>query len=164
MQHLAIKKLSGQDLHHLIALIKVYETVFVMDNFKMPDPTYLNDLLKKDNVFFFVALLDGTVIGGLTAYVLPSPYFPSSEVYLYDLAVETAVQRKGVGKSLMTSLKNYCAGLGYKEVFVQADLVDQRAIDFYRATGGTPEDVIHFSYSLTDPAVGEDYSNGEKIN
>lgn len=151
MQRLTIKKLSSQDVDYLVALIRVYEAVFGMTNFRMPAPDYLTSLLRSDSLFFMVALLNDTVVGGLTAYVLPSPYFPSSEVYLYDLAVETTMQRKGVGKSLMTSLKSHCAALGYREVFVQADLEDQHAIDFYRATGGSSEEVVHFSYSLANP-------------
>ena len=36
-----------------------------------------------------------------------------------------------------------------EELFVQADKVDDYAIDFYRATGPTNEEqVIHFYYSL----------------
>jgi aminoglycoside 3-N-acetyltransferase I len=43
----------------------------------------------------------------------------------------------------------YCRERGYEEVFVQADKVDDYAIDFYRATPITAEEeVVHFYYSL----------------
>ena len=94
-------------------------------------------------------MIDKKVVGGLTAHVLPLTYFPSSEVYVYDLAVETEFQRKGIGRQLINSLKEYRAGLHFKEVFVQADLEDGHALEFYRATGGMAESVVHFSYALS---------------
>ena len=142
------KKLTDSDLHHLIALIRLYEDVFEMRNFIMPNHDYLQTLLHQESPFFVVALLDDVVIGGLTAHILPSTYFPSSEIYIYDLAVRTEHQRKGIGRELIASLKKYCASLGMKEIFVQADIEDQHALDFYNATGGAAERVIHFSYSL----------------
>ncbi len=142
------RKLTDKDLVHFVALIKVFEDVFGLKNFKIPGPDYLQSLLEKDNIIIYVALLDNVVVAGLTAHILPSGYFESSEVYVYDLAVETAMQRKGIGKNLISLLKDYCAGLGYREIFVQADVADLHAIDFYKATGGIAESVIHFSYQL----------------
>jgi ribosomal protein S18 acetylase RimI-like enzyme len=146
--NVTFRKLSYEDLPVLTALIKVYEEVFEMKDFRMPSAGHLQSLLEKEHIIFFVALSGSQVIGGLTAYVLPSVYFESSEVYVYDLAVKTEYQRKGAGRTLIDELKTYCRNLGSKEIFVQADLEDQHAIDFYRATGGISEDVIHFSYGL----------------
>jgi ribosomal protein S18 acetylase RimI-like enzyme len=144
-------KLTVDDADTLVKQIRLYEEVFEMADFEMPPVDYLQDLLAKEQVFFFVAVLGGAeVIGGLTAYVLPSVYFAASEIYIYDLAVKAEHQRKGIGTRLINELKTYCAPLGHKEIFVQADLEDQHALDFYRATGGSPESVVHFSYALID--------------
>jgi len=143
------QKLIEQDLDRLIALIRLYEDVFEMHNFVMPQSNYLQNLLIDETIIFYTALLNNVVVGGLTAHILPSTYYPSSEVYIYDLAVKTEHQRKGIGKQLIASLKAYCAKQGVKEIFVQADVVDKHALDFYNATGGIAENVIHFSYSLT---------------
>ena len=142
------KKLEIGDLRCLTELIKVYEEVFEMEDFTLPAAQYLQSLLEKETVIFYVAMIDKRVVGGLTAHVLASTYFSSSEVYIYDLAVQTEFQRKGIGRQLINSLKEYCANLHLKEVFVQADLEDRHAIDFYRATGGIAESVVHFSYAL----------------
>jgi ribosomal protein S18 acetylase RimI-like enzyme len=142
-------KLTANDLDVLTKQISLYEEVFEMKDFKMPPPDYLQILLEKEHVIFYVALAGEEVIGGLTAYVLNSVYFAAAEIYIYDLAVKTAHQRKGIGTRLVAELKNHCAKLGHKEVFVQADLEDRHALDFYRKTGGLPENVIHFSYALT---------------
>jgi aminoglycoside 3-N-acetyltransferase I len=143
-----IKKLSTGDLDQFTALINVFEEVFEMENFLAPDQDYLENLLKNQNFMVYVAVFDERVIGGLTAYVLPSYYFQSSEVYIYDLAVDTPFQRKGTGRKLIDAIKADCQALGLREVFIQAEKIDQHAVDFYHATGGKSADVVHFSYRL----------------
>ncbi|MDQ2719424.1 MAG: GNAT family N-acetyltransferase [Bacteroidota bacterium] len=143
------KKLSQADITKLTELINIYADVFDTENFSIPNKEYLQTLLDKENIVFCVALLDNLVIGGLTAYILPSVYYPSSQVYIYDLAIKQNMQRQGIGKKLILFLKNYCTEFGHKEIYVQADIEDQNAIDFYKATGGHSEKVIHFTYDLT---------------
>ena len=149
------QKLTNQDLPLLKELIKIFEDVFEMENFALPNDTYLQSLLDNESMVFFVAFLEDKkeeektkIIGGLRAYILPSVYYASSEMYLYDLGVNPKFQRKGIGTKLMEKLKEYSKNLGYKELFVQADVEDQHAIDFYKKTGGKAADVIHFSYEL----------------
>jgi ribosomal protein S18 acetylase RimI-like enzyme len=146
--NIEVKKLSGQDLETFKKLILVFEDVFEMKNFQMPDDDYLQQLLAKDSFYVFVALSEGKVVGGLTAYVLQQYYSRLPLVYIYDLAVQTAFQRKGIGKQLMTSIINYCKENGVEEVFVQADEVDDYAVEFYSSTGGRGERVRHFYYPL----------------
>lgn len=150
---ISYQKLTSKDLPLLKELIHVFEIVFEMENFVLPKDEHLQSLLDNENIIFFVAILEEQqnerkVIGGLRVHILPSTYFESAEVYMYDLGVQTDFQRQAVGTQLVESLKNYSQKLGYKEVFVQADLEDQHAIDFYKKTGGILEDVIHFSYQL----------------
>lgn len=147
-ERIVYQKLESNDLASLKALINVYEEVFEMENFTMPGDSYLQTVLLREALIFFVASVEKKVVGGLTAHVLPSVYFESAEVYVYDLAVQVAYQRQGVGKNLMASLSEYCKEQGYREIFVQADLVDQHAMDFYQATGGKAERVVHYVYSL----------------
>ena len=142
------KKLGSADIATLTELINIYVEVFETENFLMPGREYLQNPLDNGNIIFCVALLGNTSIGGLTAYILPSVYSQSSEVYIYDLAVEQNMQRQGIGKNLISFLKKYCRELGHQEIYVQANIEDQQAIDFYKTTGGHFENVIHFSYDL----------------
>lgn len=142
------KKLSHADISNLTELVNVYSNVFEMENFSVPNKEYLQTLLDKDNIVFCVALLDNVVIGGLTAYLLPSVYYTSNQVYIYDLAVTQNRQRQGIGKNIISFLKNYCEASGHKEMYVQADFEDENAIEFYKSTGGRSEKVIHFSYDV----------------
>lgn len=150
VKQITFRKLENNDLRTLTELIELYSIVFETEDFTLPNRQYIKSLLDKDNIIFYAALLDNIVIGGLTAYILPSVYYPSSQVYIYDLAVKVSMQRQGIGKELISALKNYCKKLKHKEIYVQADLEDQHAIDFYKATGGRSASVIHFSYDLTD--------------
>ncbi|MEO5674746.1 MAG: GNAT family N-acetyltransferase [Chitinophagales bacterium] len=143
-----IKKLTKQDLDNFIELINIFENVFEMKNLKMPDETYLQQLLEKDDFFVFVALLDNKVVGGLTSYIMHQYYSKSPLVYIFDLAVITELQRNGIGKMLIAGNNNYCNTIGVEAVMVQADEPDVYAIKFYQSTGARAERVIHFEYLI----------------
>jgi aminoglycoside 3-N-acetyltransferase I len=143
-----VLKVQPDDLQTFKELLLVFEQVFEMKMFKMPDDPYLLRLLDDRHFMVYVVRIEDVTVGGLTAYVLPSYYFKSSEVYVYDLAVMKQFQRKGLGRKIMSALKDDCKTLGFKEVFVQADLVDAHALEFYRSIGGRAESVVHFYYPL----------------
>jgi aminoglycoside 3-N-acetyltransferase I len=143
-----IRKLVNGDLDHFLKLITVFEEVFEMINFHMPPRDYLQQLLLKDTFSVFVAISNHEVIGGLTAYTLESYYTKGSYLYIYDLAVLTKYQRQGIGKKLMKSVVDHYRETSIEEVFVQAELVDDYAVDFYRSTGAREENVVSFSYLL----------------
>lgn len=129
-------------------LLDVYEEAFELTGYNKPGGEYLEQLLQHPTMQFWVVMQEGKVIGGMTTLIVPSVYSPSSEVYIYDLAVRPIHQRQGVGSLLLLELKKHAAGAGIKEIFVQADRPDTQAIDFYLKNGGVPEEVIHFSFPL----------------
>src|SRR4051812_42840639 len=97
---ITIKKLNRNDVDNFAQLIRIFEDVFEMKNFRMPDEIYLQQLLARDDFFVFVALLNNHVVGGLTSYIMHQYYTKSPLVYIFDLAVRTDFQRKGVGRML----------------------------------------------------------------
>ena len=144
-----IKKLDDSNIGEFVNLIRVFEDVFEMKDFSMPDNKYLQNILKKTDFIVFVAIKENQIIGGLTAYTLEQYYSKKPLAYIYDLAVLTKYQRQGIGKKLIVEIIKYCGEKGYEEVFVQADKVDDYAIEFYRKTQITnEEEVIHFYYTL----------------
>lgn len=143
--------LDPNALEELNELISIFEDVFEMENFNRPDRTHLQSLLNKDTFFAIIAKSENKTIAGLTVYVLDQYYSKKPLAYIFDLAVLTEYQRKGVGRQLIAFTKEYCRQKGFEEVFVQADKVDDYAIDFYRSTKPTNEEqVLHFNYTLTD--------------
>lgn len=146
-----IKKLKNNDVDLFVNLIRLFEDVFEMKPFSLPNKDYLQELLLKPDFFVFVAITDNTVVGGLTAYTLPQYYATRPLAYIYDLAVLRNFQRQGIGKKLISATHAFCQKEGYEEVFVQADKVDDYALDFYRSTNPTAEEeVVHYYYKLND--------------
>jgi aminoglycoside 3-N-acetyltransferase I len=106
------------------------------------------DRLLADPSFWVIAALDGEQLaGGLTAHTLPMTRTESSELFVYDIAVRPAQQRRGVGRGLVKELLQAAAALGIGEMFVGADDEDTHALDFYRALGGVASAVTNFNFS-----------------
>jgi aminoglycoside 3-N-acetyltransferase I len=145
-----IRKLGTGDTTAFDQLLDVLEDVFQVEKFVRPSLLHQRNLLSRDDFFVFVALdAQHEVVGGLTAYKL-EPYYTSKPlVYIFDLAVRTDLQRRGIGTQLMTAILAFGKDAGWEEVFVQADRADQHALDFYRKTTAVEEDVVHFYYPLT---------------
>jgi ribosomal protein S18 acetylase RimI-like enzyme len=145
-----IQKLNSSDIDKFTALIGLFEEVFEMTNFIIPEEEHLLQLLAKENFFVFVAVSNDKVVGGLTAYTLKQYYSIHPLVFIYDLAIKTEAQRQGIGKRLISNLADYCKDKGYEEMFVLADEVDDHAIEFYRSTGATEGRVVNFNYPLNE--------------
>jgi aminoglycoside 3-N-acetyltransferase I len=146
---ITIKKLEGHELGEFIGLIELFAEVFEMENFVLPDRVYLRQVLSKPAFIALVALEGERVVGGLTAYVLEQYYSEKPLAYLYDLGVEAASQRRGIGRQLIAALRQHCQEQGFAEVFVQADLEDEHAIEFYRAALAAGEkEVRQFYYTF----------------
>ncbi|MDX2304837.1 MAG: GNAT family N-acetyltransferase [Microscillaceae bacterium] len=147
--NLEIVKLTHDSMEDFYGLIRVFENVFEWEGFTLPSKTHLQKVLENPNFLVFVAKKDATVVGGLTVYVLDRYDTEKPSAYLYDLAVLTDLQRKGIGKLLITTLNDFCEKNGFEEVYVQAETDDFQAVNFYRTTPISGElKAIHFTYSL----------------
>lgn len=129
-------------------LILLFQKIFEEPVAKLPDDKYLRRVLAKPEFLVFTAEVNGEVIGGLTAYLLDKYYYEGSEIFIYDLAVKKDYQRKGIGKRLIAAVQEYGRSVGVRDIFVAAAREDHQALDFYRATGGLEEEVVHFNYTL----------------
>ncbi len=147
MQEFQIKKIGKNDLKSAQELFLLFEKVFEMENFISVSQPYLTELLQKPDFIIYAALYNNEIIGGLTAYELPMYYAEQSEIFIYDIAIQTEFQRMGLGKKLLSAIKAYGKENGIKEIFVAANEEDEYALDFYRSTGGKEEKVFHFTYS-----------------
>ena len=108
---------------------------------------YLDRLLSREDFWAIAAFVGDEIVGGLTAHTLPMTRSESSEIFIYDLAVREDQQRKGIGRQLMTALREAAAAAGIQLVLVAADNDDGHALDFYRAVGGVPSPVTFFTFS-----------------
>jgi aminoglycoside 3-N-acetyltransferase I len=139
-------ELSQSDVFRSVLML--FEEVFGIPHGAALSEKYLQKLLAEKGFSVFVAMTDEVIVGALTAYTMESYYSEKPFIYLFDLAVRGANQRQGVGSQLLQALRVYGKEIGAVEVFVQADLEDEHAIDFYTKNGGTPESVVHFTYPI----------------
>jgi len=149
VEKLEVRQLTQADLAVFSLLIRLFNTVFEADEAAIGSETTLSILLSNNSFIAIAAFYENELVGGLTAYELPMYYSDISEIFLYDLAVKSAYQRKGIGKSLIRYVRNYCTNYGINEFFVLAHAEDEHAVEFYRATGGKSEEVINFLYGAS---------------
>lgn len=107
---------------------------------------YLLRLLSRSDFWAIAAFIDDELVGGLTAHTLPMTSSESSALFIYDIAVRPDRQRRGVGRLLISSLRDAAAAEGIEEIFVPADNEDDHALEFYRALGGESSAVTHFTF------------------
>ena len=74
----------------------------------------------------------------------------SPELFIYDIAVRPDYQRQGIGRALMTALRQAAAAEGIADLFVPADNDDRHALEFYRRLGGVAAPVTIFTFSGDD--------------
>jgi aminoglycoside 3-N-acetyltransferase I len=145
------RTLAPGDVPLMKQLLVVFGTAFedaVAYGSNVPDDAYLARLLGKEHFITLVALADGRVIGGLTAYQLDKFEQNRREIYIYDLAVLEQHRRKGVATGLICELKRVAVERDVYVIFVQADLVDAPAIALYESLG-TKETAHHFDIEVT---------------
>jgi aminoglycoside 3-N-acetyltransferase I len=143
-----IEILEPSDTGAFRDLISLFGSAFgLKDPARVPEQQ-LQQLLATEDFFAVVARIDKKIVGGLTAYVLAQYLAPAPLVYLYDLAVAADYQRLGIGRSLVSHTLAYAKTKGYAGVFVQAEKTDAGALAFYRSTGATALEVLHFNYPL----------------
>jgi len=113
-----------------------------------PSDAYLERILADPCVVALAAFEGETLIGALVAYEMKKLERETSEIYIYDLAVDAARRRRGVATALIGKAKEIARERGAWVVMVQADRDDPPAIALYTKLG-VREDVFHFDL---DPA------------
>jgi len=144
------KKLNRDDLETMHSLLDCFSEVFAEpENYKnkRPNPDYLINLLDSEMFISIVAKQDQKVIGGLAAYELKKFEQMRSEIYIYDLAVLKSHRRIGVATALINRLKSLAKARGSWAVIVQADYIDEPAVNLYSKLG-EKEEVLHFHISV----------------
>jgi aminoglycoside 3-N-acetyltransferase I len=153
------RRLTTGDRELARALFSLMAEVFEEEPRPLSDG-YLDRLLARDE-FWAIAAFESArgdrgnrIVGGLTAHTLPMTRAETSELFIYDVAVHPAHQRKGVGRQLVTELRERATAAGIRDLFVPADNDDLHALDFYRALGGTASTVTFFTFADPDTHTG----------
>ncbi|WPB79325.1 GNAT family N-acetyltransferase [Archangium violaceum] len=141
-----LKRLKAGDRELAKVLFTVMVEVFEEGSGELSDG-YIDRLLGREDFWAIAAFVDNDIVGGLTAHTLPMTRAEYSEIFIYDIAVRSDHQRKGIGRGLIEELRSQAAGMGIRELFVPADNEDVHALDFYRALGGEAAPVTIFTFT-----------------
>lgn len=142
---LATRRLKSGDEALAVELFQLVAQVFDEAAERVTED-YARQLLARPD-FWALAAFDGeALIGGLTAHALPMTRNMQTELFIYDIAVQPAQQRRGVGRQLIESLLSASRAQGIRVAFVPADNEDEHALDFYRAVGGEEAAVTIFTF------------------
>ncbi len=118
----------------------------IFENEAVPLSTpYLQQLVTRPDFWAIAAFSGDRLAGGLTAFTLPRITTESAEIFLYDIAVHPDLQRQGIGRRLVSHLRDAAAAEGIETLWVPADNEDEHALEFYRALGGNAAPVTIFT-------------------
>jgi aminoglycoside 3-N-acetyltransferase I len=145
MSELEVKRLVRGDAAAASVMFEMMAGVFGEDSEPLSEG-YLEDLLDREGFWAIAAFVGPDIVAGLTAHTLPMTRSPTSEVFIYDLAVRQDNRRQGVASRLVLELRATAALEGIHEIFVPADNEDAHALDFYRALGATASPVTFFTF------------------
>jgi aminoglycoside 3-N-acetyltransferase I len=146
----AVRRLGSGDEAVAREMFATMAEVFAEDEGDAAEPLdddHVVALLQRVEFWAVVAIEGGAVVGGLTAHALPMTRSRSTELFIYDLAVRSDRQRRGIGRALVEHLLTLARTAGIDTTFVPADDEDTHALEFYRAVGGVPSRVTFFTFS-----------------
>ncbi len=155
---LTVHHLRPNDLALMNGLNDLFGAVFndlITYTQNRPSFEYLRRLLMDNSFIALVALKNGEIVGGLTAYELKKYEQERSEIYIYDLGVASEHRRQGIATVLIKELKKIAVDRRAHIIFVQADTTDadQPAIALYSKLG-ICEDVLHFDIPVNQMGIG----------
>ncbi|MEO1489121.1 MAG: GNAT family N-acetyltransferase [Pseudomonadota bacterium] len=113
-----------------------------------PSDEYIASLLERSDFMELVMIVDGRVVGALSAYMLRKFEQERSEIYIYDLAVDEAHRRKGVATALIEALRPIAREANAHVIIVQAEKGDSPAEALY-STLGQMLDVSSFDIGVS---------------
>jgi len=97
-------------------------------------------MLERTDFYVIVALENGKLVGGLTAYEMQMFKSETAEMFLYEIEVCESHRQKGIGKALIEFLKQICREKGIVQIFVGTEKDNFPARKLYASTGGEADE------------------------
>jgi aminoglycoside 6'-N-acetyltransferase I len=107
-------------------------------------------LLADDGTIFLAAFDGDDPIGFVFGYDLPRRRGAPSILFVYEIDVEPAYQRRGIAKRLLTELLRIGHSRGAAEAFVLTDHDNVAANALYASLGGVRSDVVMWDFQNND--------------
>ncbi len=104
-------------------------------------------LLADERTIFLVAIEDGDLIGFVLAHELPRRHAPRSKLFVYEVEVDEAHRRRGVGTALLAELSRIARERGIPSGFVLTERTNAAAMALYRVAGAqNAHDVVEWTF------------------
>jgi ribosomal protein S18 acetylase RimI-like enzyme len=107
-------------------------------------------LLADDRTIFLAAFQGDEPVGFVFGYELPRRHGDPSILFVYELDVDEACRRQGIGTRLMTELARIAKSRGIGEGFVLTEPDNAPANALYESVGGAPSDAVMWDYRYAD--------------
>lgn len=143
-----IQKLNRNEVEDFRDLVKIFKDVFENEE-QISEKKQLAKVLSNPDFMVFVVKQNDKIVGGLTIYILQRYYGTKPVAYIYDVGVSPDFQGKGLGRSLIAEVCQYCKDNGFEDAYVEAESHDVDAVNFYKKTKFSSEiNAIHFTYTF----------------
>lgn len=111
------------------------------------DPRRRDEFLADPRHHMAVALLEGEVVGMASAvhYVHPDK---APELWVNEVGVAPAHQRKGLGQRLLAALFAHGRSLGCREAWLGTELDNVAARRLYASVGGREQGMAYFTFDI----------------
>ena len=121
MENFVIEKLSESDVQAVFEIEKKLLSETSIEK--------IEDTISSKTLSYFVLKNDGLVVGFFECLIVP----PEAE--LYDIAIDTNFQKRGLSKLLMEYLISYAKDCGCETIFLEVNSINKTAISLYEKYG-----------------------------
>jgi ribosomal protein S18 acetylase RimI-like enzyme len=130
-------------------VIALWADVFAYPAAHNDPATVIRHKLAVQRELFFVAVLDGAVVGTVMGG------YDGHRGWIYSLAVRPEVRRRGIGTALMRHVERELTRLGCPKVNLQVLASNVATVEFYRRLGYTVEERVSMG-KLLEPGPAEE--------
>jgi ribosomal protein S18 acetylase RimI-like enzyme len=112
------------------------------------DPDAAAEFLADPRHHVAVAVAAGLVAGFVSAVHYIHPDKPRPELWINEVGVSPAHQRRGLGRKLMEKVFDEARRLGCTAAWVLTERDNHAAMRLYASCGGAPGDAVMFEFKL----------------
>jgi ribosomal protein S18 acetylase RimI-like enzyme len=106
-------------------------------------------LLRDPRTIFLVAFDGAEPVGFVLAYELLRRHGYNVTLCIYEIDVNAAYRRRGIGTRLLRELERIARDRGIEEAFVLTDEDNAAAMRLYESVGGQRNDVVEWDFDYT---------------
>ncbi len=134
-----IKRLTVADMHLVSKMLK-------NSNKENRNIENTKAYLENDSNYFLAYIKQDKIIAYALAYTLQRYDGNESMMYLHEIDVDIDHRRKGIGKMLLSEMKNICANMGFMKLFLITNKSNTSAVSLYESLDGetsSDDDIVY---------------------